>query len=251
MIKIDNGIIVKLDKITGILFYALEYYIYLKENDLNFKLFFELPESIHNTFREIIKYKYKEKYIRLFDFTLVKKLPKLYCKNLLVLDYSTFRYLSKDIIYKKCFYNYTNEEKSFLFEFKEFSSLKNIITFGDVNMGVKTINDYPLFLNFKMFKKIKIKKYLYYENKLKIGKRLDIIIDFHSSFDKLHLHRFGFDRANRLIPECNYYNKTIIVTGSGNRLDSIDLRLNQDIKELDINNSTFANFIKDALNETY
>jgi len=239
----SNNIIIQVDKITGALFYALEYYIFLKEKGNPFNLIVRCTLDIKSKIILTIKDKYLLEYsdTLIDDIKFIHHGRTLYSNTLIVLDFSTFKLLNKKLIYKKCFYNYTNEKDSIVKNFNEFSSLKNVIPFGDKTIS-KVQYHFPLLLNFKMFKKIKEFENKVLEPILNITSVRPIYQEFHKSFRKLKYHHTQFDRANRLIPECKFYNKEIEIIDYGITGDSIS-RINKDIKELDINNSLFWEFL--------
>ena len=96
---------------------------------------------------------------------------------------------------------------------------KKIITFGDKEINCKVQYHFPLKINFSLFKKIKrFQKRTFIEDKMdnndqsKIFQRIRNIRNFHESFNKLIYKKKGiWERAKRLIPECKFYNKEIII----------------------------------------
>ena len=244
-----NKIILKVNKISGIVFYTLEYYVYLIENNLNFELIIDIKSNVKKKLFEICKEKYQEKYLLYFKNITFKKIKFEYAKNLIIFDFTTFELLNKKIFYKNCFYNYTNSIERKL-PFHEFSSNKNIIAFGDKETGCNTENDFPLCLNFKMFKKInKIKNKKFTNVKNDYDQR-KLIKNFHEGFNVLNLElRAKYDRANRLIPESKFYNKKIIIKEDllNKNFDSINTRIKYSWKKFDINNSNFYKFIKENM----
>lgn len=238
----EVNLVIQVQKITGILFYALEYYIYLKEKNIDINLIIICNSKFNNQILELIKDKYRLEYYNTLLNDIQFKRGIIYSNTLIVLDFTTFQLLNKKLIYKKCFYNYTNEIESTQKEFKDFSSLKNVVPFGDKNIS-KVSHNYPLLLNFKMFKEIYTFKKKVLEQALTITSTRPIYNSFHASFNKLIYHHIQFDRANRLIPECRFYNKEIEIIPYNIKGDSISARSSTDLKELDINTSDFDKFI--------
>lgn len=261
MIRKNRSIIVNCKNFTGIIFYAFEYYIYLNENNYNIELIFvNCSSTFHTQLFKVFQDKYKPEYFkRLMDknITFIKNIPIIFSNILLVLDYSTYEIINTKLLYKKCFYNFTNEFKSTTRTFHEFSKFKNIIDFGDKNIGCKTDNHYPLKLNFKMFKEISyFDNTVLIENKIKLNKQKPNTKDlnysrvfkgkFHESFSKVVITKVNYDRANRLIPECKFYNKEIYINKSNYPYDSVDDRFLKPYQEFDINNqNNFITFLKE------
>jgi len=244
-----NKIIIKVNKISGIVFYVLEYYVYLIENNLDFKLIMDINSSNKNKLFEICENKYQKKYLKYFENIIFKKIKIEYIRNLIIFDFTTFELLNKRIFYKNCFYNYTNSIERIL-PFNEFSSNKNIITFGDKETGCNTQNDFPLCLNFKMFKKLnKIENKIFVDIKNDYTQR-KLIKNFQSKFNVLNIKsRAIYDKANRMIPESKFYNKKIIIKNKllDKTFDSINTRIKYSWKKFDINKSNFHIFIKENL----
>lgn len=237
-----DNIIIQLNKINGSLFYALEYYIYLKENNRNYDIIIRCKQDLIQPVLNTIKDKYKSEYYNILLNDIQFRKGIIYSDTIIVLDFSTFELLNKKILYKKCYYNFTNEIDSTIKTFSEFSTLKNIIPFGDSSIS-KVQYNYPLLLNFKMFKEIKTFQTNVLEEILNITSARKIINNFHSSFNKLIYHHTQFDRANRLIPECKFYNKEIIIIPYNIKNDSICTRIHLSTDELDINNSNFLELL--------
>lgn len=259
MIKKDKSIIVDCRNFTGIIFYAFEYFWYLKEHGMPVELIYiNCSEEFHERIKKNFQDKYKKRYLSFKNISFLKDKPLIFTKVLIVLDYSTFELLNRKLLYQKCFYNFTNEHISTTQTFLEFSPLKNIIDFGDKNIGCKTDNHYPLKLNFKMFRPIrdfqqkdliedKIKINNQKENSKDLNHKRVFISGFHESFNKVTITKVNYDRANRLIPECKFYGKEIIIKESPFQYDSVDDRYLKPYQDFDINTSSFIDFIKENI----
>jgi len=228
MLKTSNelSLIIYPRKISGIIFYALEYYIYLLENNMKIDIIFIIDsknKNLKNKLIELIIEKYSKYYVDLLVKNIIFTKDRIHSKNILILDYSTFDLLNKKIFYKKCFYNYTNSIESLNLSFDKFCNLKNIIPFGNKYFSLVS-NNFPLLINFKMFKKLSnFKSEVFIENKKLISTHRQTVTNFHKNFNTLILFRVDFDRANRLIPESKFYNKKIIIFNH--------LRINKKIKD--------------------
>jgi len=254
--KNDINIIIYPKKISGILFYCFEYYIYLLESGLDINIFIILDNkniNLKKTIAKLIIEKYSKKYADILIKKIIYIKSRIYSKNILIFDYYTFSLLNSKILYKKCFYNYTNNIESLVKTFKEYSNLKNIIPFGNTFFS-KVKYNFPLLINFKMFKsKLNIRSNVYIENKNKIKINRRIIKNFHESFDTVLIFRTDFDRANRLIPESKFYNKKILIFNiqdNQNNSDSIDYLIklySKNHKYPDLYKSGFNKFIKDNI----
>jgi hypothetical protein len=256
MIKKNNSLVLYLNHIQGSAFYIFEYYIYLNEHNLNFDLIIQCSNTIKIKIIELYKEKYKTEYIKyLKNIKFVSKRQLIITNNLIILDYSTYNQLYRTVLYKKCFYHYTDSFESLSISFKEYSNYKNIIPFGDSIISKDEIPNFPLYLNFKMFKPLKnIQSKIWIDNKPEFEKnhrheKNGFMKNFHCNFYKVIINRRTFERANRLIPECKFYNKEILIKDNRKNkiFDSIDIRLKKDWTDFDINNSNFAKFIKDNI----
>jgi len=236
----DNILYYHLFFINGNVFYALEYFEYLQDY---FTLIIRVPsESFKEKIIKLWFEKYKKnivkellkKIIFIKDNDLTKKI-KIISKKSLVLDGSSI--LDKDKIFfsKKCIYNYGDDEKSL----KQPLGDNKIITIGDQEINCKVDYHYPLCLNFKLFKTLKEISPI--ENKTlleikdeNIFDRNRQILNFHSTFNTLCYKKTGtfFERANRIIPECKFYNKKIIFEDSSiYQNDSAKLRYSRDYSD--------------------
>jgi len=126
---------------------------------------------------------------------------------------------------------------------------KKIITFGDRELGSLIDYHYPLKLNYNLFKNLKIQKGIFIEDKrdkldTDIYSRKRNIKNFHSTFNHLIFYKENFwERANRLIPECKFYNKKIEFYSFDPWIDSTDLRYWRSYEYYDINKSDFKKFV--------
>jgi len=256
LIKTDFAIMNLQSHICGIFFYTIEYYNYLLNNNFNIYLITSFPRSIYNFY---IRDKYNiEKLNKKFfkNIIYIKNHDTIFdIENLIILDYTTFNNLKEKFIFRKLFYNYGNDldslNESFYEKYQNFK--KEVITFGDKELELKVDYHYPLCLDFSIFKEIKkISNNVFYEKKSNnIFDRKRGLKNFHKIFNKyIYDIKDFYDRANRLIPECKFYNKEIELINY-NKNDSILLRYNRSWKDYDLNNFispdtnlTFAQFIK-------
>ena len=257
--KYDNIILLNQDFLCGAFYYAIEYLDYLLKNNIDTYLI------IHKFFKGKLNFLIQDKYdLEKIHPDIFKKIlfhPSkqkiLKTKNLIILDGTSYWKDRNFIIYENLFYNFGDDELS-LKEKLKLKNLKkvNFFIFGDKEMNLKVDYHYPLCLNFKIFKKIKeFQKNERVENfkekKMdKIEHRLNK--KFHENFDTLkYIQNEKFwERSNRLIPECKFYNKKIIFEPKS-YIDSAQLRYDKDWKEYDIwnfkspdTNLTFAEWIK-------
>jgi len=256
IIKTDYAIMNLQSHICGIFFYTIEYYNYLLNNNFNIYLITSFPKSVYNFY---IKDKYDIKKLNKNFFEniiYIKKYDIIFdIKNLIILDYTTFYNLKEKFIFRKLFYNYGNDldslNKTFYEKHQNFK--KKVITFGDKELGLKVDYHYPLCLDFSIFKEIEnfLDNTFYEKKDNKILNRKRGLKDFHKHFNKyVYDAKNLYDRANRLIPECKFYNKEIELINY-NKNDSISLRYNRSWKDYDLNNFissdtnlTFAQFLK-------
>jgi hypothetical protein len=223
--------------VSGIFFYTLEYLNYLLDEGFDVYLLTKYPKSMYNFY---INDKYDSSKLNPEFFNrIIYNINISYTDNLIILDMTSFNKFRGKIIFKKLYYNYYNDLSSLRKTFKEkYTEMKksNIVIFGDKELGAKVDYHYPLCIDFSILKKINnFKNNTFEEIKDKsrlLRKRL--IRNFHQNFNKLKLVRQGFfDRANRLIPECKFYNKEIefIDEIKSKFKDSIYLRLERDWKD--------------------
>jgi len=242
--SIESCIYINLSFINGNIFYAYEYHKYL-----DIPLIINLSSPLNLSSNKIISL-WEDKYskVDLSEIFFVKN-KKIISKNILILDCSSFKDLDKVFFAKKIFYNYGDDKRSTL----EPLNNKKIITFGDKEINCKVQYHFPLKINFSLFKKIKrFQKRTFIEDKMdnndqsKIFQRIRNIKNFHESFNKLIYKKKGiWERANRLIPECKFYNKEIIYENYDNFIDSSNLRFQRSWQEYDLNNSKFKEWLKD------
>jgi len=252
----DNNILFyHLFFLNGNIFYSIEYSYYLKNY---YKTIIMVPSQ---KFLDSLYEKWIEKYNKEKLYKILKKVIfikedscKIISKNLLILDYSSFQKLDKNVFAQKIIYNYGDDEKSLKHQLRS----KRVITIGDYQIGCKVDHHYPLCLNFKLFKTLDeilpIKEDVFHEYKNEdIMDRKRNIKDFHSSFNKLIFEKHNFwERANRIIPECKFYNKEIELI-TDDPFDSANLRYISSWKDYDINyyrnlneELSFKNFLKNA-----
>jgi len=143
---------------------------------------------------------------------------------------------------KKIIYNYGNNPISTKLSFKQFlkkikkeSFFGNFVVIGDKNIKCKIDYHYPTLLNFGLFKKIKtFKNRILFNFKHKDSKYYNIKNFNINDFNKLvFIKQDVWERANRLIPECKFYNKEIYFYSKDN-YDSCNERYNKDWQEFDI-----------------
>jgi len=240
MIKIEQAVINLQKFISGILFYSLEYSKYLN-----------IPIILNNDLRKFIPRALEKYNLSENDFNIIYYNDLFFLQKALILDICTFKYINKKFIAKKYFYNYGNDINSLKIDYSK-KKFKNIITFGDKEIGCKVQYHYPLCLNFKIFKKDlncpknNKKDRIFIENKSDInsvtinGVKQGLIRNrknFFCSFDILRYQKENiWERANRLIPECKFYNKKIQYINKDTYIDSSNLRFERDWKDYDVNN---------------
>jgi len=259
MKKYQKVIFYKLNFFNGNLFYAFEYFEYLRKN--NWKLIIDLNGSLKDPFKlpinkkilfEAFREKYSKKYHNLFtEIIFLKPSTFFVADKILVLDQTSIKYLNKTFVSKKIIYNYGDDERSLKdpLNNKNNKNNKNIITIGDKDIGCKIQYHYPLKLNFKILKRLnykRIQKRSFLENKTKnIYERKRNVKDFHYTFDTLIYKKENFwERANRLIPECKFYNKEIIFENKDKRIDSANLRYQSSWKDYSLYHSDFKDFVE-------
>jgi hypothetical protein len=262
---IKNALIFNQNFICGSFFYAIEYLDYLLKNNLKIQLL------LSNFFKKYFEFLIKDKYDstklhpdlfkNILFFNQIKS-SFLKIENLIILDTYTFmsleEQLNKTIFFKNLFYNYGNDKSSLYkkFSFKQKNKINNFLIFGDKEIGCKVDYHYPLCLNFEIFKEIKnFENNIWSENSKNINfqpleKRTQQ--NFHKKFNTLkYIKNENFwERANRLIPECKFYNKKIIFE-SKSYIDSAQLRYERDWQDYCIwrfkspdTGLTFADWIK-------
>ena len=256
--KAKYAILLNQDHICGIFFYTLEYFDYLLKNDIDIYLLTSFPKSIYNYYinDKYDKSKLHHEFFKRINYKFnINTLSKI--DNLIIFDTTTFkRYKNKNFFHDLLFYNYGNDLCSKKETFKSCYSKynKRIITFGDKEIDLKVDYHYPLCLNFSIFKEIKeFDNDTFHEKKdNNTLNRNRFIENFHKTFNK-YIYEFDgpFDRANRLIPECKFYNKKIELK-KYNKDDSVLLRYKKNWKDYDLNNFispdtnlSFAQFIKE------
>jgi len=261
--KYNNVILLNQDFLCGAFYYAVEYLDYLLKNNLD--TYLVLHKFFKGIFNFLIQDKYDLKKIHPEFFKKIifpsSKQKILKTRNLIILDGTTYWSNRDFIIYENLFYNYGDDELSLKkkLKIKKLKKVKFFI-FGDKEMNLRVDYHYPLCLNFQIFKEIKeFQKNERIENfkekkTLKLDHRLNK--NFHGSFNILkYIQNEDFwERSNRLIPECKFYNKKIIFEPKS-YIDSAQLRYEKDWKEYDIwrfkspdIGLTFADWIK---KETY
>ena len=225
-------------KINGTLFYCFEYFVCAKEKD---------PSVIFNIYNisptdlEMVKAIFKERYVfpetYLNDIQALNSISDIYKTNFsktLILDLHSFQrtymFIKNDIL---C---YSNEGHSM-----ERSQTKKVTYYGYYdyqNFDYKT----PLKLNFSNFKplaksgeKVLVSSRLYNYREIELPKELEhkeVVTKAESThhsnlfelFDTMYYFHSDFDTNNRLIPECFFYDKKIILKLNEKFQDSISLR---------------------------
>jgi len=266
------AIFVDLTHICGIQFYAFEYLDYLLKNNIDIKLILNgtsqllLKKLINN------KYDLNKLHPKFFDNIILNNKKILLIEKLIILDARTFKenYTKKKItkiLPKKIFYNYANDIlsldynfKDFLKEFSEINYNYSTVLIGDKEFGCKTNYQYPMCLNFDIFKKYKeFDNHIWDESQKDLLKLSGVdnlnnrtIKDFHQTFNTFRYlkNEKVWERANRLIPECKFYNKKIIFEPK-TFIDSAQLRYERSYDYYDIwkfkspdTNLSFAEFIQ-------
>ena len=249
-----------LEFINGNIFYSIEYYFYLRKYFKNVNLIIDCKPY----FRKKILEKWEDKYC---DFTIIEInnelnksifFNKKFISNItIILDYSSWNsYIKNKNISKLIVYNYGDDEKSLKEPMSEELKKKyKVITIGDKDIGCLVEVHQPLRLNFELFKDFKkFQPKIFIEHKNEdIYDRKREIKNFHESFDLLFFDKKNFwERANRLIPECKYYNKKILYYSHDKQIDSADLRHIQKWEFYSLNHENpnienFSKFIKKLL----
>lgn len=225
-------------KINGTLFYCFEYFVCAKQKDpgIVFNIY-----NISESDLEMVKGIFKERYVflesYLDDVKAVNSISELYNSNYtktLILDLHSFQrtymFIKNDIL---CYSNEGHE--------MERSSTKNVTYYGYYdyqNFDHKT----SLKLNFSIFRPlnksgekvfVSSRKYNYREIELPYElKHKEVVTKaesiHHSNlfdlFDTMFYFHSDFDTNNRLIPECFFYNKKIVLHLNPKFKDSIYLR---------------------------
>ncbi|WP_408098561.1 hypothetical protein ACJVC5_06510 [Peredibacter sp. HCB2-198] len=231
-------------KINGTLFYCFEYFACAKQNDPNiiFNIYNISPNDL-----EIVKNIFRERYVvpegYLDDVKALNSISELYkttYTKTLILDLHSFQrtymFIKNDIL---C---YSNDSHSM-----ERSTTKNVTYYGYYdyqNFDHKT----PLKLNFSIFrpiyntgKKIFVssRRYNYKEIELPIElQHKEVVTKAESThhanlfeiFDTMYYFHSDFDTNNRLIPECFFYDKKIVLQLNAKFKDSIALRYEDILK---------------------
>jgi len=256
MIEKDVIILLRHDFLCGAFYYAIEYLDYLLKNNIDTYLILDSFFKSNHKFLIADKYDLNKLYPNFFKRILINnKIIKT--DKLIILDGTSIQklYTSK-IIYNKLFYNYGDYYDSLK---KPFKKNKKIITFGDKELGCKVDYHFPLCLNYDIFK-----TYDNFEDKIREENKKELkyfvakhrtIKDFHKTFNKLYYGDNGniWERANRIIPECKFYNKEIIFKPNDS-FDSAQLRYERSYDYYNIwkfrspdtnpKNLTFAEFIQ-------
>jgi len=252
MKKLNNVLLLKQNFLCGAFYYAFEYLDYLLKNNIDIQLI--LDPFFKSSFRFLIEDKYNLKKIHpnFFKNIIFEKDEIYFIDKLIVLD-STSIYKLNKFHYNILFYNYGDDEKSLNRNF--YKKNKKYFIFGDKEMNCKVDYHYPLCLNYNIFKKYKefennTREEIFKEEKyFKADHRT--IKDFHRTFNKLYYGKNNvWERSNRLIPECKFYNKEIIFEFN-DKIDSAQLRYGRPYDYYDIwkfkspdTNLSFAEFIQ-------
>lgn len=228
-------------KINGTLFYSFEYFVLAKDHGQ--KVIFVLFNATKDDL-EMVKSLFREKYVfnhsYLDDIQIISSVSELYkletIKNL-ILDLHSFErvamFLKGDIL---C---YANEAHEML------RSRHKSITY----YGFYDYQDYDVQEKLKFYFKIYAPLVGKIENKVLVSslrfnyKDFDLpeeirdkprlykqpnshLANLFNSFDTLYYYHSDPDTNNRLIPECFYYGKRIMIEFNGKYQDSIYLRYN-------------------------
>lgn len=234
----------KYKKINGTLFYCFEYYSFLRQRDPSIKfVIFRISESDFERVLEVFRERYSvsnEVFENIIRVRSVKALHDLSFSKNLIMDMKTFdslyMFLRGDIL---CFANEKHDFKR--------SEHKKIVYYGYYDYqdyDVQTM----LKLNFDIFRPARGGKdqllvstvtsnfdAALIPDALK-GKKiirkslLDHYDNFFDQFDTLFYIHTGHDTNNRLIPECYYYGKEVVVAYTGLPKDSVYYR-HEDIKK--------------------
>lgn len=238
-------------KINGTLFYCFEYFVCAKEKDQS--IVFNIY-NISTTDLEMVKTIFKERYVfpdsYLNDVKALNSISEIYNTNYrktLILDLHTFQrtymFIKNDIL---C---YSNETHSM-----ERSNAKTVTYYGYYdyqNFDHKT----SLKLNFSIFRpltkkgeKVLVSSRLYNYKEIELPENLkhkEVVTKAESThhanlfeiFDTMYYFHSDFDTNNRLIPECFFYDKKIVLQLNAKFKDSIALRY-EDILKNDLRNYT-------------
>lgn len=225
-------------KINGTLFYCFEYFLCAKQKDPSIKFsIYNISESDFAMVKEIFKERYFFPIEFLDDVKALNSITELYQMNFiktLILDLHSFQrtymFIKNDIL---C---YSNEGHSM-----ERSTTKNVTYYGYYdyqNFDHKT----PLKLNFSIFRPLKqkgdkvlVSSRLYNYKEIELPEELrskEVVTkaesthhsNFFELFDTMYYFHSDFDTNNRLIPECFFYAKKIILHLNSKFQDSIALR---------------------------
>lgn len=231
-------------KINGTLFYCFEYYAFLRRKDPGVKfVLYKISSKDLERVLEVFRERYnvgEELYKDILAVSSVKELHDLSFSKNLILDMKTFNnlymFLKGDIL---CF---ANEKHSF-----KRSEHKKIVYYGFYDYQDYDIQS-MLKINFDIFRAWNKGKdqvlvstvtsnfdaALLPENlrsKKSIRKNLlDHYDNFFEQFDTLFYIHTGHDTNNRLIPECYFYGKDVVVAYTGLPKDSVFYR-HEDIKK--------------------
>jgi len=241
LLRYKNVLYYHLTFFNGNMFYAIEYFKYFLDNNLDVQLIIRTTPKFQ---KEIIK-NWKEKYNSNINKLLPKVIfitnQKIITDNIVILDLTSYKDKDKIFFSKKIIYNYGDDAFQAL---KKPLKDKKVITIGDKRLGYKLDLHLPLKLNFTLFKEIKkFQDNTFIENKI-LGIHVPEnternIKNFHETFNKVKIYQKEFyERANRLIPECKFYNKDIELIKIQEailRKDAFDLRLYDPLDFYDIN----------------
>lgn len=232
-------------KINGTLFYCFEYFAFCRSLNVDVKFYlYQISEKDLDYVKGIFKNKYQVNDDVLNSIEAVNFVNEIYqlkIQKALILDIHSFNqiyyFIPCDII---C---YSNEAHGMIR-----SDKKNIEYYGFYKYQNFDVSE-KLKLNFNIFKPIKESK----EKSVFVSSRLFNYKDFNlpqeladyqiitkhedehrenmfELFDTVYYYHSALDTNNRLIPECFFYNKKIVIEYNGKYDDSIYLRYT-DIKE--------------------
>ena len=270
---------------NGILFYNVEYLYFLKENGYEVELIVFLNPKKGKSkelFFTLLRDKYSKEAISYIEnsikFYNLKERGLIKREYGIILDQFTLRYLNKKFFIKKAIINFNIVQDDILYS-KNIYTLqkkrinffdailkcgydipsKNKIIFGNPDFPIQIDFPHLLSLNFKMFKKIDtFQNNTFFENKNTFKSTTRGIQNFkdnfHSNFNKLKFIELErLERANRLIPECKFYNKEIDFIPASKESDPLSLntskkRAKESWRASDINSpensKSFLNIIK-------
>lgn len=240
-------------KINGTLFYCFEYFLYAKKLDPNVRYaIYDISDKDLQMVKDMFqdRYLFDPDYLRdIISVNSIKALYDLDCTKVLILDIHTLEnlhaFLRADIV---C---YSNDTHSMLR-----SEVKKITYYGFYDYQ-RFDHQARLKLNFESFRPLDSEKVqegllvssrLYNYRDIQIPeelKHLKLITKKESEhhqnifeiFDTLYYYHSAHDTNNRLIPECFFYKKKIILECNGVHNDSIYLRY-ADILENGLGNYT-------------